>query len=335
MSPDGPPYYKLGEIVTISNHPIRKNLNFPISLIDATPKVDVYFVLDATFTNRFIVKDARTAFATLMDQLSTIVADVTFGLAIFRDESELWNGFENVASLSKKPGKVRAALNKVEPKGGLDYFESNLAALYQAATNRSVGWRKSARKVIVMAAAFVGHEPTCTGALPRLTRKVVAETLADAAIMPVFYSAPGDAMDAATVPYGCDGAETAGPGQTSYIAEETGGVLIPGMSRNVDVPKIFNAVKASLLTLSVDAGACKRFANVTFNQSLDKPLAYADTVELKVSLLPQVCATKPNSAKPVNAECNLRFLFNKDNSSANVFSLKFQNVTGCPLNDPK
>lgn len=330
MSPEGPPFYKLGEKVTITDHPIRKPLKFPVSLLKAAPKIDVYFALDATFTNRFIVKDAQDSYGLLIEKLNNLGIDASFGLGIFRDESELSDGFKNLQSITKNGDKVVTALKTVEGMGGLDYFESNLVALYKVATDKNIGWRKSSRKYVIMAAAFVGHEPTCTGNLRQLTRQVVAETLKDKSVVPVFYSAPGKVMDAATVPYGCEGNETAGSGQSSFIAKETNGTFIAGMARSLEIDKLYNAIAGSLFSLSVDASACERFANIKYNITMDKPVTYGDGIEVGLNLQTKLCERKNNSTKPLSLKCMVQFLFNGEKTPSNSLTLDFKNLTKCP-----
>lgn len=330
MSPNGPPFYKLGEKVTITDHPIRKPLNFSISLLQAAPTIDVYFLLDATFTNRFIVRDAQNSYGLLIERLNSLGIDASYGLGIFRDESELSDGFKNLQSITKKGDKVIAALQTVEGMGGLDYFESNLVALYKVAIGKGIGWRKNSRKYVIMAAAFVGHEPTCTGSLPQLNRQVVANRLKSKSIIPVFYSAPGRVMDAATVPYGCQGNETAGSGQSSFITKQTNGTFIAGMARTLKIDELYNAVTDSLFSLSVDASTCERFANVKYNTTLGMPMTHGEGIEVELNLLTKLCQGKGNSTKPISPTCTVQFLFNGQKNPSNSLTLNFKNLTMCP-----
>lgn len=336
VMPKGPPFYELGEKVTISGAKIGEDVKLPLSLTSARPRVDIYFVLDATFTNKLLVKDAKTSYALFMQRVSAFGLDAAFGVGIFRDESELKNGFKNLQTISTDANMTAAALNQVEGMGGLDYFESNLVALYKTTVNGSVGWRPGARRIVVMAAAFVGHEPTCSKGLPRLTRGFVADALVNASVTPVFYSAPGDVMDAATVPYGCADAETVGKGQTSYIAKKAGGVFLKGASRKLDVDAVYSAVEGLLMNVSADESDCTGIAKVRFNTSFDKPFMNGDGVRIDVKLLPQLCQPVGNASAVVMAKCSVKFAFNGDGERKSKLSLDFDDIQGCDNStDPK
>lgn len=297
MREAGPEFFELGETVTFTFFDADETLTLPVSLARARPAVDVYAVLDATFTNRALVRAVRTALPDLFAAVDAVSAHAAFGAAIFRDESELWNGFANLQSLTAEKRAVHEALENTTGAGGLDYFESNLVALYLAATNTSVGWRRNARKVIVMAASFVGHEPTCTGRLPKLNRSVVAHTLVEERIVPVFYSRPGDGLDAATVPYGCSGSSTAGVGQGSHIARVAGGAIVEGDAKVFDTNLVLDAIKARLLRVNIDTSDCDAIFDIKTNASDHAVVPLGGGLQLKLKMTRKLCKESSDGIK--------------------------------------
>lgn len=325
---NGPDYYELGETASFSQFDFNETVTVPISLMSIKPNVDLYLLMDATFTNRVLLRDSQESFPKFMDAFSTLSVDAAFGAGIFRDESELWNGFANVQSITVKTGLVESAFKETVGEGGLDYFESNLVALYQAATNSSVEWRKYSRKFVILAAAFVGHEPTCTGDLPKLDREIVAKTLRKEGVVPILYSAPDNVMDAATVPYGCTGTETAGAGQGSYVAKNGGGDFIKGKAKSLDTMELMSSIQSLFYSVNVNTKDCNDILNIETNLT-SNILPYGSGIELSFNLKEKLC--RQSGSGPKKGKCKIEI--DIEGLKTQEFNIVVDRYLNCPTNN--
>lgn len=325
----GPEYYELGETASFSQFDFNETLTVPISLASIKPNVDIYFLVDATFTNRILLRESQTSFPELMDSFSKLSVDAAFGAGIFRDESELWNGFENVQGITDKKREVESAFKETTGEGGLDYFESNLVALYQAATNNSVEWRRNSRKFVILAAAFVGHEPTCTGDLPKLDRQIVTETLRKAGIIPILYSAPDNVMDAATVPYGCIGSETVDAGQGSYVAKNGGGDFIKGKAKSLDTMEIMKSIQSLFYNVNVNTKDCNDIISIETNLTSNNVLPYGSGIELSFNMKEKLC--RQSSSGPKKGTCKIEI--DIEGLKSQEFNIVIDQYFNCPTNN--
>lgn len=316
----------MGETITFKNFMYNSTLTVPLSLDSLKPSIDLYFLIDATFTNRALLREAQDSIPVLMQSVAALRADPAFGAGIFRDESELWDGFQNIATLTDRQSDVVAAVADAKGTGGLDYFESNLAALYQAARNDSVGWRRSARKFVIMAAAFVGHEPTCTGDLPRLDRAVVVDALVKDGIAPILYSAPDDVMDAATVPYGCKNANAAGKGQGSYVSEKASGAFIKGKAKELVVDDVLASVKELFYKVRVDLKDCEKDLNIRSDVPDSGIIPYGKNIELSFELSDSMC--RKSTSGIVKGKCTVEFEI--DGVRKQQVTIIVDQYEGCP-----
>lgn len=307
--------------------------------------IDMYLLLDATFTTTKLLDDFKRNVFKLIHHLENLSSDVHAGIGIFRDESELTNGFTNLLSLSTRLQQVATKVGTITNEGGLDFYEAHLPALYITATNETIGFRSfdnngkvkvkkmdekmnmNGLKMILMMSSFVGHEPSCTGNLPILDRRIVSEVLMKRKIIPIFYSAPGFGMDAQPVPYGCSSSNkntSAKRGQGSYITKKTAGVYIRGEENQFDVTDVNEAISKKvedyvnsvnsvmMKVVSVDGKDCERWFVVSgkFDKT-KKNLQVSKNDTVSLILTPKtniVCSVKSKVIFPIR--CRLKFFVN-------------------------
>ena len=301
------------------------NSNFIIDYfldLNASPlATDFYLLSDATGSMGGAIANVRTQFQKLINFLGKDT-NVGFGVGIYRDETELSNGFSNLQRISENKKLSHNAVSTIRAAGGLDRPEANLVALYKVAKDSSIGWRKNSRKVLVYFGDQPGHEPTCTSGLPRITRKEVIDALKAKGIVVVAVSVGHDNLNGATKPFGCGG-PGAGAGQASAIATGTNGVFGSKIKDSELVDNIIKLTENLPRKYEVDDSDCADKITSTFNPSLPlelKPPA-ATTVKHTMKLLDRICETA--------GKFTCQFKFKESGADIPSSTLKFVNIKGC------
>lgn len=319
-----------------------QNLTFAIDVSQSPIRLDVYLLVDATKTMNVILPSIAKHYGRLMDLLSTDM-NVAFGVGIYRDETELEDGFLNMQRIipSGSQPVILKKLRQIVAKGGGDVEEANLPALYQVATNETIGWRKNSRRIVLLVGDHVGHEPSCIPRFPVLDRKFLSKTLNDKDITVIPISYPKEALNRITKPYGDERCENKKPkhslwGQASYIASRTGGVYMDDDTFAFQAERIVGEIRKLKYRVSVPTGsqmACSKLFKMSFNNV--KPAAIMPDGMLKINMMtkPQgLCAsTTENNGKKngMMKKCTLPITLAGFKKGLFQLEFIFKNVNGC------
>lgn len=290
--------------------------------LNASPlATDFYLLSDATRSMTDAIENVRTQFQKLIDFFEKDTK-VGFGVGIYRDETELSNGFSNLQSVSENTTLSRNAVSNIRAIGGGDAPEANLVALYKVAKDSSIGWRKKSRKVLVYFGDQPGHEPTCNSGLPRITRKEVIDALRVKEITVVAVSVGRDNLNGATRSFGCGGSG-AGAGQASAIATGTNGLFDSKINSAELVSNIIRLTENLPRKYEVDDSDCADKITSTFNPSLPLTLIppASTTVKHTMKLLDRVCETAD--------KFTCQFKFKQSGADLPSSTLEFVNIKGC------
>src|SRR6476646_2247147 len=119
----------------------------------ATP-VDVEIAIDGTESMATAVAQAKTQGAQALSNLAALLPDTRFGIVVFRDHGNPAGEYQLLQPLTSDVGQADAALNRVtthfnpSPNNGL--AESYNLAFEQSYSDARMGWRPSARKIVVV-----------------------------------------------------------------------------------------------------------------------------------------------------------------------------------------
>ncbi|MGV1047036.1 MAG: vWA domain-containing protein [Solirubrobacterales bacterium] len=147
----------------------------------ATPaKTDVMFVFDTTGSMGSALSSAKAQIQEAMAQISASLPDVQYGLSTVADYEKAavvnpgafsYGAVGDLPWTLKVPittqqASVTAEMQKLNASGGGDNPESYGRALFESASNASVGWRPDARGVIVLVADNVPHDGDVNEGIP-------------------------------------------------------------------------------------------------------------------------------------------------------------------------
>lgn len=105
-------------------------------------RADVVFVLDSTGSMGPTLTTLADNFATVVEEISSLIPDAAFGVATFQDYNYPGTGgypdkpFKLYQQVSTNLGAIQANLSSLKPGGGGDLAEAALEALFQATGGR-------------------------------------------------------------------------------------------------------------------------------------------------------------------------------------------------------
>jgi len=160
----------------------------PLEFATAIPSMDVFFLMDTTGSMSGEITNLKNSLsATIIPQVQTLLADTQFGVGQFDDFPLNGNGglpdqpFFLTQAITSNAVLAQNAVNTYTAGGGGDTPESNLEAIYQAATGEGltgpsptsvpanntgvggVGFRADSMPVIVPISDAASHAPGETG----------------------------------------------------------------------------------------------------------------------------------------------------------------------------
>lgn len=187
---------------------------------------------------------------------------IRFGVGVYRDESELNNGFAQRQEITRNAVDVQNAIRLLRATGGEDVEEALLIALYKVANAKSTGWRDDSHRLVVLFGDSPGHEPTCFSGRT-LRRGVVARKLFSKGIKVVAVSL-GAGLDKRTKKRsGCEG-EDGRKGQARDITRKTGGTVIAELNSASIRSAIVQTLNFPPRKIHVKTRGCKDVASVSF-----------------------------------------------------------------------
>jgi len=189
---------------------ITKTVNTPA--IPANP--DIVFLSDTTGSMFEAIGNVRSNAGSIMGTVASAQPTAEFAAADYKDGSECPEdpyAFKLDQALTSSISNVEAGIATWSAAGGCDYPESQVNALYELATNPSVGFRSGSTRIVVWFGDAPGHDPDLGHTLAEAISALVAAKIHVIAVPIV--DAYGNGLD-----------ET---GQGTEVAEATGGEVLP------------------------------------------------------------------------------------------------------------
>jgi hypothetical protein len=118
------------------------------------PPVDVEFAIDGTASMASAIARAKSEGARALSGVSALLPDTRFAVVVFRDHGNPAGEYQLMQPLTSDVTQVNSALNRVtthsnpSPQNGL--AESYNLAFQQSYSDARIGWRPSARKIVVL-----------------------------------------------------------------------------------------------------------------------------------------------------------------------------------------
>jgi von Willebrand factor type A domain len=137
-------------------------LSAPTSAQATLAPTDVMFLFDTSGSMESALGEAQAEMQEVMAHLNGSIASAQFGVAEVKDTGEEEEGlyaWKLDQPLTSNTASVSEAITTLTAFGGGDSPEAYGRALYETDTNPSVGWRSTARHVIVLVADEVPHMP--------------------------------------------------------------------------------------------------------------------------------------------------------------------------------
>jgi hypothetical protein len=122
------------------------------SLHAASTPVDVEIAMDATGSMYDAIARARSQAAALTTQAATLLPDIRFAVVVFRDPYASLGEYQLLQPFTSDSARVKAAIDriKVKPYAGPAGPASYNLAFHNSYSDAGMGWRPSARKIVVM-----------------------------------------------------------------------------------------------------------------------------------------------------------------------------------------
>lgn len=236
----------LDETITVT---IQKNAG--------TPKADVYFLADTTGSMGGVLAAVQAGANNILTTLSGLGLDLMFGVGNYKDFPPASpSPFSHQLAPTNIAATITTAIGAWSASGGGDIPEGQFLALDRLAQppGGSVGWRPSAKRIIVWFGDAPGHDPICTalsGLGSAITEASVTARLVteEMAVLAISTATPG--LDANPVPGSTDytgtcGAPAGTAGQATRLAAATGGAFVSGINPANIVNTIISLVTAAV-----------------------------------------------------------------------------------------
>ncbi|MFN8499254.1 MAG: vWA domain-containing protein [Anaerolineae bacterium] len=143
-----------------------------IYLPPAPGRADIVFAFDASGSMRNEIGAAQTNAIGIMNDLAALIPDVQFGVMDFLDyPSDPYGGTNDHAYLLRQAvtgnrAAVQSAINAITTGYGGDEPEAYTRALYESYSDGAIGWRRDARRFVIMFGDSVAHDDNLNYGVP-------------------------------------------------------------------------------------------------------------------------------------------------------------------------
>lgn len=124
------------------------------ALAEAAEPVDIELAIDGTGSMAPAIARAKSEGARAVTGVSSLLPDTRFGVVVFRDQGNPAGEYELLQPLTNDDRRVQDALNRIttqsNPSPNNGAAESYNLAFHNAYSDPRLGWRASARKIVVV-----------------------------------------------------------------------------------------------------------------------------------------------------------------------------------------
>ncbi len=179
-----------------------------------TARADVFFLVDTSGSMGGIINSVKDNATDILSGTAGF-GDVAWGVGSYEDFPErTWGGPDDLPwrlnqAITTDQSDVQAGINTLALGFGRDGPESNLHALFETATNETVGWRGDSARFIVWFGDARGHDPDTTSGYPGPTLMQTIDALTGELITVI----------------GVNSGSLDSTGQATAVTDETGGSL--------------------------------------------------------------------------------------------------------------
>jgi von Willebrand factor type A domain len=121
---------------------------------EAAEPVDIELAIDGTGSMAPAIARAKAEGARAVTGVSSLLPDTRFGVVVFRDHGNPAGEYQLLQPLTDDDQRVQDALNRITTQGNASLengpAESYNLAFHNAYTDSRLGWRPSARKIVVV-----------------------------------------------------------------------------------------------------------------------------------------------------------------------------------------
>ncbi|MFN8483351.1 MAG: VWA domain-containing protein [Anaerolineae bacterium] len=138
----------------------------------APGRADIVFAFDASGSMRNEIGVVQTNAIQIMNDLAGLIPDVQFGVMDFLDyPSDPYGGTNDHAYLLRQAVSgnrtaVQSAINAISTGYGADEPEAYARALYESYSDPAIGWRRDARRFVIMFGDSVAHDDNLNYGVP-------------------------------------------------------------------------------------------------------------------------------------------------------------------------
>jgi hypothetical protein len=253
------------------------------------PKPDVVFLADTTGSMGSAIANVQSNATSIMNDVRTAQADSDFAAANYTDfDCTDPFPFHLDQAITSSVPDVQTAINTWAAGNGCDTPEAQVNALYQLATDPSVGFRSNSTRIIVWFGDSSGHDPSGGHTLTDAINALVAADITVIAVPVV--SGFGDGLDST--------------GQASAVASATGGSVLPSATPS----EVSDAILAGLQNLPVTvtpSPSCDPDLSVAFTPAGSQTVTSGDDVNYTETIT--VSSSNPGGG---TLSCTVDFLLN-------------------------
>lgn len=237
---------------------IGSQLTYKVDLSAGPWKTDVFYLIDGSSSMKQTLAILRESRGSLLNLFGDR-PDVAYGLAMFRNERNRNIGLSVRSTLTTSRKKMLRKLSHMSAYGGGGQDEATLVSLFRIATTRKVGWRRGARRFVILIGDRPGHEPSCPRGY-KVTRAKVINALRKQriSVMSINVGPKDGGLDAVPEKYRChyrNGIATGG--QASEISKKTLGSSISVSDPTKLTMAITNVVRAVPSRIMVATDTCQ------------------------------------------------------------------------------
>ncbi|MGY6696020.1 MAG: VPLPA-CTERM sorting domain-containing protein [Roseinatronobacter sp.] len=198
-----------------------------------TSRADVFFLVDTSGSMGGVINAVKTNASTILSDTAGF-GDIAWGVGSYEDfpispwgspSDQAWRLNQAITTVQ---ADVQTGINSLTLRSGNDTPESNLEALFQTASNESVGWRDGSKRFVIWFGDARGHDPESCAAQGLACTNPATSGYPGATLTATIAALNETGIEVIGVNRlsGTTGTGIDGTGQMSVIIDEVGGQLL-------------------------------------------------------------------------------------------------------------